>query len=313
MINKVKNEINKNIKNLQDINLISKNPIEINNNKPIFIQNNIENLQEGIITYLKLDRYGRVTGAITKLSHQTLSIIESNERELYYEPPKNWWEIQHTKQKNDDNEDTIAREIFEKCHIIGYSLLAKFTNSQNMFIGTNDLNTSAMKKVENDVRKHIENNVNDVIIYEVTLWYKEKDDKIPIGILIQAEGMNKDLGFRKCNFCYNIEKNIIVDYKTGKAKVIDKRKTRLYKLSAKELKEKKFEDENRKLKDDKNDGEYKKYSININEKQYHLYNKDNLCEEILKNELILNETKTKEEILIKKGYSPCHKCNCKKY
>ncbi len=88
---------------------------------------------------------------------------------------------------------------------------AQSTDKENLFIGTNDLNTSIMKTIENKVNEHIKN-YNCNILYKVTMKYR-KEDQIPIGVLIEAKSLNDD--FSICKFCYNVEKYIKFDYANG--------------------------------------------------------------------------------------------------
>ena len=39
------------------------------------------------------------------------------------------------------------QDLFERCHIIAYSLSARIADKKNIFIGTNALNKSIMKKI----------------------------------------------------------------------------------------------------------------------------------------------------------------------
>ena len=40
------------------------------------------------------------------------------------------------------------QDLFERCHIIAYSLLDRIADKKNIFIGTNNLNKSIMKKLK---------------------------------------------------------------------------------------------------------------------------------------------------------------------
>ena len=67
-----------------------------------------------------------------------------------------------------------GKYLFERCHIIAYSLSAKLAYKRNLFIGTRDLNKSIMIKIENRVKNYImENNVS--VLYRVTVKYKGKN------------------------------------------------------------------------------------------------------------------------------------------
>lgn len=74
--------------------------------------------------------------------------------------------------------------MFERCHIIAYSLSAKLVDKKNIFIGTETLNKSIMAKIEKRIYNYIiENDVR--VLYKVTIKYKGVD-QIPTGLLIEA-------------------------------------------------------------------------------------------------------------------------------
>lgn len=101
-----------------------------------------------------------------------------------------------------------GKYLFERCHIIAYSLSAKLADKRNLFIETNDLNTSIMIKIENKIKKYItENNVR--VLYRVTIKYKGKN-QIPTGILVEAKSLEDE--FSVCEFCCNVEKNVKFKY-----------------------------------------------------------------------------------------------------
>ena len=176
---------------------IKKKTVFINNDKPIFQKEDFD-IIEGSPKYFGTDKYGRTIGAIALLSKNTIPKI--TEKELEYPRPYGWT-------KNLEKQ----KGLFESCHIIAYNLSAQSTDKENLFIGTNDLNTSMMKNIENETNDYIKNH-DFKVLYRVTIQYKE-DNQIPIGILIEAQSIGGD--FNICRFCYNIEKYIKFDYADG--------------------------------------------------------------------------------------------------
>lgn len=181
----------------KDLENIIKKSITINNGKPTFKKEDFE-IVEGKPKYFGVDKYGRVIGAIALVSKNTLPRV--TEKELEYPRPYGWT-------KNLEK----TKGLFESCHIIEYNLSAQSTDKENLFIGTNDLNTSIMKKVENKVKREIEKN-DLIVLYKVTMKYHQ-NEQIPIGILIEAQ--STDGKFNICEFCYNVEKYIKFDYQDG--------------------------------------------------------------------------------------------------
>ena len=150
---------------------IKKKTVILNDNKPILEKEDF-NVIEGNPKYWGTDKYGRISGAIALLSKNTIPII--TEKELEYPRPYGW----------NENLEKV-KDVFESCHIIAYNLSAQNTTKENLFIGTNDLNTSIMKQIENEVNDYIQNN-DCKVLYKVTVKYKGTD-QIPLGILIEAQ------------------------------------------------------------------------------------------------------------------------------
>lgn len=193
MKNNYINEVNELVQN--GVKNIKENHKTLNNNKPKIEKN--YNLNEGEIHYFDIDKAGRVTGAIAVLSKNTIPLVIK--KHLKYPEPYGWTETLEKK------------NVFERCHIIAYSLFARLADKKNIFIGTNFLNTSIMSKIEKRVYNYV--NDNDVkVLYKVSIKYKGID-QIPTGILIEAQSLDDD--FSVCEFCYNIQKGVKFNYKDG--------------------------------------------------------------------------------------------------
>lgn len=266
---------------------IKKKIIILNNNKPIFTKQDLD-VVEGKPKYFGLDKYGRITGAIAVLSKNTLPII--TEKELEYPRPYGW---------NENLEK--AKGVFESCHIIAYNLSAQNTTKENLFIGTNDLNRSIMKQIENDANDYIKKNDFNVL-YKVTIKYKETD-QIPIGILIEAQSIGGD--FCVCKFCYNMEKYIKFDYSDGSI-IYNHNYLEKVKEKFSSLKVNVISKNNKSKKQKKKVGTKINYILNINTKECH-YSRD--CEKLKNIEpKYIQGTRTTEQIILDNEFKMCNKC-----
>lgn len=266
---------------------IKKKIIILNNNKPIFTKQDLD-VVEGKPKYFGLDKYGRITGAIAVLSKNTLPII--TEKELEYPRPYGW---------NENLEK--AKGVFESCHIIAYNLSAQNTTKENLFIGTNDLNRSIMKQIENDANDYIKKNDFNVL-YKVTIKYKETD-QIPIGILIEAQSIGGD--FCVCKFCYNMEKYIKFDYSDGSI-IYNHNYLEKVKEKFSSLKVNVISKNNKSKKQKKKVGTKINYILNINTKECH-YSRD--CEKLKNIEpKYIQGTRTTEQIILDNEFKICNKC-----
>jgi DNA-entry nuclease len=270
--NNIVNELVKKTSNVKDEVVI------LNNDKPLFNKKDYETI-EGEPIYFEPDEYERSTGAMAIITKNTIPLVIK--KKLKYPEPYGW------------NKNLEGNDLFEKCHIIAYSLLAKLADKRNIFIGTDYLNTSIMKKVENRIRDYIKD--NDVkILYKVTVKYKEKN-KIPTGILIEAKSLDDE--FSICRFCYNIQKNASFKYIDGTI-IDDKRILPKIKRAV-----------NRKLKGNNKKKENEKvidYIINRKTNEFHLNSE---CNKIKKIESkYINETTATIKDLENANLKPCNKC-----
>ena len=259
---------------------------EINCNKPFFYKKDFKTIKEGIPNYYGLDKLNRSSGGIAFVSDYTRAIITSDKRNVYYPEPSGW-----NKVKN--------KEIFEKCHIIAFSLSAKKTNYNNVFIGTNYLNRTLMEPIENEVYNHIKDNKDAKVLYRVTPVYND-EEIIPRGVLIEAQDEN-DQSFHCCKFCYNIIKNIKFRYRDGKI------------ISSEILEEKSdkksSDKEKTKVKKQKKKKEsYNNYIINRKTMVYHI--QEEKCKNIQEvDKKYLKEIRTTKEALKIQKIRPCKICN----
>lgn len=258
--------------------------IPLNNNKPIFSKADFE-IIEGEPIYFEPDEYGRSNGGIALVSRNTMPLVIK--KKLTYPNPYGW-----TKKLENKN-------LFERCHIIAYSLSARKTDRKNTFIGTSDLNTKTMMLIENRVKKQLKK--HDVrILYRVTMKYKE-DNQIPTGILIEAKSL--DDSFCICEFCYNIQENVEFSYVDGTI-ISDNRPFKMVKKTINkilQLKQKKKQNKK------ENDNTTTDYVINRKNNEFHLYKSK--CSKIqnVESKYLLETTTTKKD-LEKADLVPCNKC-----
>lgn len=261
---------------------IEKETFKVNNGKPIFRTSDYK-IFEGKPKYFEPDEYGRSCGAIAIISKNTMPLIIK--KKLVYPDPYGW-------DKSLEN-----KGVFERCHIIAYSLSAKIADKRNIFIGTEYLNTSIMMKIENKIKKYIISN-NVRVLYRITVKYKGKN-QIPTGILIEAKSLDDD--FSLCEFCYNIQKNVIFKYEDGtiiKNAKMEKIKNFINKkiVTKKSKKSKELSDK------------INNYIINRKTMEFHLY--DNNCDK-LKNvdfKYLIETTAPEKNLLNVKELKPCKKC-----
>lgn len=184
--------------------------VTINNNIPNFtdedfIPNSFEN-------YSDLDKYGRCGVAFANLNkEETMPKENENRKSLDKVIPSGWQDIEYSK--------INLANLYNKCHLIAFSLSAENANDKNIITGTRYFNISGMTPFENKVRKYLNDNPNNHCLYRVTPIY-EGENKLASGITIEAESV-EDRGKNICFYVYiyNVQSGVIIDYATGESKL----------------------------------------------------------------------------------------------
>lgn len=184
----------------------------------VTINNNIPNFQENDFTtnsfedYSDLDDYGRCGVAFANLNKEgTMPKENENRKSLDKVIPSGW--------KDTEYPEINLSNLYNKCHLIAYSLSAENANDKNIITGTRYFNISGMALFENRVRKYLNDNPNNHCLYRVTPIY-EGENKVASGITIEAESV-EDKGKSICFYVYiyNVQPSVIIDYRTGNSKL----------------------------------------------------------------------------------------------
>ncbi len=254
----------------------------INNDTPISFTTKDYKVIEGLPYYTDARQKGKSGAAVAIISPNTLAVYTSEN--IDYPNPINW------------SKTIKEMKIYNKSHIIGYSLSAKNANENNIFIGTEYLNKTTMKNIETEIYNYIKKDKR-IFLYKVTPQYKFKEDIIPLGILIEAETIDNKEKISICRFCYNIQKGIKINYYDGSNMPIES----TYGKRKANIRESKIVLKN------KENNKYKDYEINIKTKTFHLKSKH--CSYINNvNPKYIQETKAYEEDIINRGFKLCKKC-----
>lgn len=185
--------------------------VTINNNIPNFTKSDFE--EKSFENYSNLDEYGRCQTAFANLNKaDTMPKEDENRKSLESVIPSGWKDTEYP-ELNLDN-------LYNKCHLIAYSLSAENANDKNIITGTRYFNISGMAPFENKVRKYLNNNINKHVLYRVTPIY-QGENLVASGVTIEAESV-EDKGESICFYVYvyNVQPSVIIDYSTGESKLI---------------------------------------------------------------------------------------------
>ena len=179
--------------------------VEINQNKPFFEKEEITD--SSYLKFVPLDTNGRCGAAEACLGKDTLATKERGE--IGEIKPSGWQTVKY------DGID--GNYLYNRCHLLAYSLSGENANEKNLITGTRYLNISGMQPFEEKTLDYIEQTGNHVM-YRVTPIYKDKE-LVARGVLMEAKSVEDDgKGVCFCVYCYNVQPDITIDYLTGESK-----------------------------------------------------------------------------------------------
>lgn len=110
--------------------------------------------------------------------------------------------------------------LYNRSHLIAWSLAGENANKLNLITGTEHLNQKVMTKFEDQVRDYIKETGNHVL-YRVTPFF-EGNNLVATGVQMEAWSI-EDKGESICFnvFIYNIQDGIIIDYATGESREVN--------------------------------------------------------------------------------------------
>ncbi len=179
--------------------------IAINNNVPFFDAN--EKTADGFQHYFDLDSLGRVTMAYGSLGPEFLPTGKRGD--ISNIRPTGWVQ-------KDYDFITDGGKLYNRCHLIAWSLSGQNDNPKNLMTGTRYFNIKGMTPFENMVRDYIKETGNHVM-YRVTPMF-QGDELVARGILIEGYSVEDNgEGIEFCDFVYNVQPGVAIDYATGES------------------------------------------------------------------------------------------------
>ena len=171
----------------------SKSYINLNDCNPTFTENQI--VTDAYEYYSPLDSLGRCGVAVACLGRELLPTTERGS--ISSVSPTGWH----------------GNAIYERSHLIAFSLAGEDANKNNLITGTYDLN-SVMQEFETMVLDYIKETANHVM-YRVEPVFTE-NNLVCIGVIMEAYSV-EDQGEGICFniFIYNAQDDIVIDYATG--------------------------------------------------------------------------------------------------
>lgn len=249
---------------------------EYSNSAYIKIDNNIPSFKDSEMTtksfekYSELDNLGRCSVAYACVGKD---IMPAEKRgTIGSVKPSGWHTVKY---------DCIdGKYLYNRCHLIGYQLTGENANIKNLITGTRYLNVEGMLPFENMVADYVKETDNHVL-YRVTPIF-ERDNLLVSVVQMEAKSVEDNGDGISFNvYCYNVQPDIVIDYKTGESWEVGNEKS----IS---------------------ESDTRTYILNTNTKKFHLKSCSSAKNLPDKNR---EEYSGNRNDLISKGYEPCKKCN----
>ncbi len=179
--------------------------VYVNGNMPFFTAKEIT--AEAFENYSPLDEYGRVGVATACLGSETMPKEGEERGDISDVKPTGWAQEKYNFIDNG--------WLYNRCHLIAWSLSAENANEENLMTGTRYLNIEGMWPVEETVMWYLRENPQNHVMYRVTPVFEGKN-LLASGVLMEAFSVeDSGAGVQFCVYCYNVEPNIEIDYTTG--------------------------------------------------------------------------------------------------
>lgn len=174
----------------------------LNGNAPFFKEYEI--IDAAFEYYSSLDELGRCDVCMSSVSSE---LMPSGERESISSVKPTGW-------INREYDVVDGRYLYNRCHLIGYQLTGENANKRNLITGTRYMNVDGMLPFENKIDDYIERTGNSVM-YRVTPVFTG-NNLLADGVLLEAYSVEDcGRGIKFCVYCYNVQPQIQIDYRTG--------------------------------------------------------------------------------------------------
>ena len=265
--------------------------IVLNDDRPTFSDADWE-VPDGTEIYGELDALGRATGAFAKLCENTRP-AKGSTRAKNMPDPSGFVQAKYPQIGLD--------HLYERSHLIAYSLNDEAVNPLDLITGTEHLNHDVMAKFEDKIRDYLNAGYSHErhVLMRVTPDFRG-DDLVARGVQIEARSLEDD-GASVCLnvYCYNVQPGVVIDYATGKSKLGEPSANSASTNNA-----------TANEKSQKNTATTKTteraYVLNTNTKRFHYPGCSSVDDMKAKNRSDVTDSR---EHLIELGYKPCARCN----
>lgn len=174
--------------------------IEVNNNVPTFSKDDLSLANKAWEDYGDLDNLNRATYAEAMLNKSLM-------------PTKKRGDISKVKPTGWHNKKLAKSYLFNRSHLIGYTLSGENDNWKNLITGTTQLNNPEMLRHEMDIKAFLEKSKKNYVRYSVTPVFRE-DELLARGVHLMAKSIDSDaISFNV--YIFNVQDGVTLNYADG--------------------------------------------------------------------------------------------------
>ena len=176
----------------------------VNDNTPYFTQEEITT--KAFERYTPLDGLDRCGVAMACLGKELMP--DEDRESIGHIKPSGWVQAQY--------DFVDGKNLYNRCHLIGFQLSGENDNERNLITGTRYMNVEGMLPFENMVADYIKETGNHVM-YRVTPVFEEKN-LVAKGVRMEAMSVEDNgEGILFHIFAYNLQPGVVIDYRTGES------------------------------------------------------------------------------------------------
>lgn len=240
--------------------------VELSGNQPDFDESQFHT--DSYAFYTDLDQLGRCGACYANIGQELMPTEDRGSISSVH--PSGWKQAQY---------DCVeGKNLYNRCHLIGFQLTGENANEHNLITGTRYLNVDGMLPFEDQVADYIRDTGHHVL-YRVTPDFRDSE-LVARGVEMEAASVEDDT-IRFHVYCYNVQPGVCIDYATGES----------------------WPEESAAPSSDSGDSQT--YVLNQSNHKFHLPD----CSSVKDMNPENREDYTgSRETLIQEGYSPCGRC-----
>ncbi len=222
----------------------------------------------GYESYSPLDAEGRCGAATACLGPETMPADGEKRGDISSVKPTGWEQAYY--------DDVDGGALWNRCHLIAWSLAGENANERNLVTGTRGMNVEGMLPYEEEVAGYIDDTGNHVLYRATPLF--EESEPVCRGVVLEARSLEDGgAGVAFAVLCVNAQPGIAIDYGTGESHAEGQPAA----------------------------SEPRAFVLNVASKKFHLPECESVGDMAKKNRQ--DVTASRDE-LIEQGYEPCGSC-----